>query len=77
MYRVLFSLFHIDQPVNLFAYSSETYVKVANQDLVSREIVSNDETRYQWIHNPVEHSNTLFDDRLQISVEMNGHHSLA
>lgn len=55
---------------------TEIHIEIAYQNLISRQIISNDESRNQRIHDPMKHTDILFDDGTEIRIEVNRHHCL-
>jgi hypothetical protein len=53
-----------------------THVKVAYENLVIIKAVSDNKSRNLGVHNPMQHSRPVTDDRTKVGIEMNGHHCL-
>lgn len=52
------------------------HIDLADMYLSSVEIIPDDKTRSNWVHDPVQHTDAIADDRSEIGVEMDGHHGL-
>lgn len=52
------------------------YIKIADQHLIPPEVIPDDEAGYLRIHHPVKHAHLAFNDRVEVSVYMDGHHRL-
>jgi hypothetical protein len=53
-----------------------TYVKVTDQNLVSRQTVRNNESRAGRVSDPMEHTDPILHHGSQIRIKMNCHHRL-
>lgn len=52
-----------------------THIEIANQNLITGQLIADYKPGYLWIHNPMKHTDSLFDHRSKISIDVNRHHS--
>lgn len=59
----------------IWGEDASTHIEIANQNLITGQLVADYKPGYLWIHNPMKHTDSLFDHRSEISLDMNRHHS--
>ena len=57
--------------------ASNAHIKIANNDLVSIQVVANNKSRNLRVHNPVKHSRILINNWPKICIEVNRHHGIS
>jgi hypothetical protein len=53
-----------------------SYIEIAYQNLISRQVVCNYKSRDLWIKNPMQHTHVLLNYWAEICCEMDCHHGL-